>query len=112
MEVSTRGSIGNINRANTVGALIGKGAALRIFQDPQKDRHLSDVMTLLSVTAARELRRDDYQLAERAHLALPLNQLAAYLRIVNFFEDGQAHLERLHRVAGKWSATDPTARLL
>lgn len=112
VEVSTRGSNGNINRANIVGALIEKGAALRIFHDPKKDRHLSDGMTLLSVIAARELRRDDYQPAERAHLALLLNQLAANMRIVNSFEDGQAHLERLRRVAGKWSATDPNARLL
>lgn len=112
VEVSTRGSNGNINRANIVGALIGKGAALRIFQDPKKDRHLSDGMTLLSVIAARELRRDDYQPAERAHLALLLNQPAANMRIVNSFQDGQAHLERLRRVARKWSATDPNARLL
>ena len=112
VKVSTRVSHGNINRADIVGALIGKGAALRIFNDPKRDRHLSDGMTLLSVIAARELRRDDYRPAERAHLALLLNHLAANMRIVDSFEDGPAHLDRLRRVAGKWSTTDPNVRLL
>ena len=68
-------------------------------------------MTLLSVMTARELHRDDYQPAERAHLALLLNNLAANQRLVQSFEDGQIIVERLRRVAGTWSPTDPNARL-
>lgn len=54
VEVSADGSQGNINRANIIGALIGKGAAMRIFHDPRKERHLYDAMTILSVIAVRE----------------------------------------------------------
>lgn len=36
VEVSAGGSHGNMTRANIVGSLIGKGAAMRIFQDRKK----------------------------------------------------------------------------
>lgn len=102
---------GNVNRADITGALVGKAAAMRILDDPKSDRHLTDAMTLLSVMSARELRRDDYQPAEKAHLALLLSQLGAKPNIVDLFDDGRDQLERLRMVAGNWSAKDPNARL-
>ncbi len=103
---------GRVNRADITGALIGKAAAMRILDDPNSHRHLTDAMTLLSVMSARELRRTDYQPAEKAHLALLLSQLTAKKHIVEQFEDGRDHLQRLWLVAKDWSATDPNARLL
>lgn len=103
---------GNVNRADITGALVGKAAAMRILDDPKSDRHLTDAMTLLSVMPARELRHEDYRPAEKAHLALLLSQLSAKVNIVDSFDDGRDHLERLRMVAGNWSAKDPNARLV
>ena len=103
---------GNVNRADITGALVGKAAAMRILDDPKSDRHLTDAMTLLSVMSARELRREDYRPAEKAHLALLLSQLSAKVNIVDSFDDGRDQLERLRMVAGNWSAKDPNVRLV
>ncbi|MGP9503902.1 hypothetical protein ACT3TS_17020 [Specibacter sp. AOP5-B1-6] len=112
VQVEAGGVRGNVNRADIRGALIGKAAAMRILDDPNSDRHLTDAMTLLSAMSARELRRTDYQPAEKAHLALLLSQLTAKKYAVDQFDAGRDHLERLRMIAKDWSTADPNARLI
>lgn len=111
-KVSAGAMSGTINRTNIVGALIGKAAAMRIMDDPDRERHLSDALTLISVMSARELRRDDYRQAEKSHLANLCGHLRKNRRIVESFDRGEDHLQRLTTVTRGWNPADPNARRL
>lgn len=67
---------GKVNRPSLMGTLIGKAAALEIMDDPGRERHVTDFLTLASVVAARDLRGYRYQPASRNHMANMLGNLA------------------------------------
>lgn len=76
VEVEAGTFFGRANRPSLMGTLIGKAAALEIMDDPGRERHVTDFLTLASVVAARDLRGYHYQPASRNHMANMLGNLA------------------------------------
>ena len=86
---------GKVNRTNLLGCLIGKAAALKIVDDPGKERHVTDFLTLAAVVGASDLRDIVYGPAERSHLAHMLGHLAVSPELVSLVPEGAPGLERL-----------------
>ena len=76
VDVVAGAAAGRVNRPTLLGSLIGKAAALKIMNDPGRERHITDFLTLASVVGASDLRGVTYQPAERSHLANMLGYLA------------------------------------
>jgi len=51
------GQPGTVRRPNLVGALIAKSATVEILDDPARDRHLVDFLTLLTLLGPRDLMK-------------------------------------------------------
>lgn len=76
VEVEAGASVGKVNRPSLMGTLIGKAAALEIMDDPGRERHVTDFLTLATVVTARDLRGYHYQPASGNHMANMLGNLA------------------------------------
>ncbi|MET4143904.1 hypothetical protein [Arthrobacter sp. UYCo732] len=76
IDVSADSASGNVNRPTLLGCLLGKAAALGIMNDPGRERHITDFLTLAAVIRASDLRGVTYKPAERDHLANMLGHLA------------------------------------
>ncbi len=86
---------GKVNRPSLLGCLIGKAAALKIINDPGRERHISDFLTLAAVVRASDLRDIAYQPAERSHLANMLGHLALSPELMDLVPEGAPGVERL-----------------
>lgn len=84
-----------VRGTNLLGCLIGKAAALKIVDDPGKERHVTDFLTLAAVVGASDLRDIVYGPAERSHLAHMLGHLAVSPELVSLVPEGAPGLERL-----------------
>lgn len=92
----TAGSVsGTVNRPTLLGCLIGKAAALEIINDPGRERHITDFLTLASVVSAGDLRNASYRPAERRHLANMLGLLANQPGLLALVPEGEPGVERL-----------------
>jgi hypothetical protein len=78
-----------------LGSLIGKAAALKIMNDPGRERHITDFLTLASVVGASDLRGVTYQPAERSHFANMLGYLVNNPEYMGLVPEGEPGLERL-----------------
>lgn len=76
VDVMAGDSFGKVNRPTIMGALIGKAAALEIVDDPGRERHVIDFLTLAAVVTTRDLRGYDDDPASRRHLSNMLGNLA------------------------------------
>ncbi|UKA60609.1 hypothetical protein [Arthrobacter sp. FW306-2-2C-D06B] len=86
---------GSVNRPTLLGCLIGKAAALKILDDPNRERHITDFLTLAAVVGAGDLRGVRYQPAERDHLANMLGHLANGPQLLELVPEGAPGVERL-----------------
>ncbi|MHA7305131.1 hypothetical protein ACX80E_07785 [Arthrobacter sp. TMN-49] len=88
-------SLGKVNRPSFMGTLIGKAAALEIMDDPGRERHVTDFLTLATAVAARDLRGFRYQPASRNHLANMLGNLATTPQWMALLPEATDGVERL-----------------
>jgi hypothetical protein len=95
VDVVAGSSSGRINRPTLLGSLIGKAAALCIMNDPGRERHITDFLTLASVVRASDLRGVTYQPAERSHLANMLGHLVNNPKDMGLVPEGAPGVERL-----------------
>jgi hypothetical protein len=92
----TAGSVsGGVNRPTLLGSLIGKAAAMKIVDDPLRDRHVTDFLTLAAVVRASDLRGASYKPAERQHLANMLGHLTVQPELMDLVPEGVDGVERL-----------------
>lgn len=97
VEVTARNSAGKVNRPSLLGCLIGKAAALVIIDDPGRERHFTDFLTLAAVVSASDLREAEYQPADLDHLANMLGQLKNDPQLVALVPEGEEGVERIRR---------------
>lgn len=109
VEVDAAGSVGLVNRADFLGCLIGKAAALRIMIDPGRERHLTDALSLAATLRRGDIRGVVFGPAEKAHLANLVGHLRANAALVERHPTGPEALERLAALAAGWNPTDPNA---
>lgn len=95
VDVVAGSASGNVNRPTLLGSLIGKAAALKIMNDPGRERHITDFLTLASVVGASDLRGVTYQPAERSHLANMLGYLVNNPEHYGLVPEGAPGVERL-----------------
>ncbi|HKU31914.1 MAG TPA: hypothetical protein VJQ60_15625, partial [Arthrobacter sp.] len=93
--VQAGSATGSVVRPTLLGSLIGKAAALTIINDPRRQRHIDDFLTLASVIRASDLRGVAYKPAERDHLANMLGRLANEPELMDQFPEGGEGVERL-----------------
>lgn len=86
---------GNVNRPSNLGCLIGKSAAWTIMNDPGKERHITDFLTLASVVQASDLRGASYKPSERDHLANMLGHLVNNPQLMELVPEAVDGVERL-----------------
>lgn len=86
---------GHVNRPSLLGCLIGKAAALKIVNDPGRERHITDFLTLAAVVGVADLRGATYHPAEREHLANMLGHLAVTPQHMALVPEGASGVERL-----------------
>lgn len=112
VQVEAAGTEGQVNLTSFLGILIGKGAALRILVDPNRDRHMTDALVLATKLRGSDVRGVDFGPAEKAHLAYLTGHLAARenRRLVDSIEGGDHALARLQQLAKNWSPADPNDR--
>lgn len=94
VEVQAGSASGRVIRPTILGSLIGK-AALTIINDPRRQRHIDDFLTLASVVRASDLRGVTYKPAERDHLANMLGRLAKEPSLMDQVPEGAEGVERL-----------------
>lgn len=95
VDIVAGSSSGHVNRPSLLGCLIGKAAALKIVNDPGRERHITDFLTLAAVVGAADLRGATYQPAEREHLANMLGHLAVTPEHMALVPEGAPGVERL-----------------
>jgi hypothetical protein len=95
VEVQAGSSFGRVNRPTILSSLIGKAGALSIFNDPRRQRHIDDFLTLASVVRASDLRGITYRPAERDHLSNMLGHLANEPALMEQVPEGAEGVERL-----------------
>ena len=95
VEVEAGASVGKVNRPSLMGTLIGKAAALAIKDDPGRERHVTDLLTLATVVAARDLRGYRYQPASRNHMANMLGNLTTKPEWMALLPEAKDGVERL-----------------
>lgn len=78
-----------------MGTLIGKAAALAIMDDPGRERHVTDFLTLATVVTARDLRGYHYQPTSRNHMANMLGNLATKPEWMALLPEAKDGVERL-----------------
>lgn len=100
VEVSAGESVGHVNRPTLVGCLIGKAAAMKIVNDEFRERHITDFLTLASVVGAADLRRIEYQPAQRDHLAHMLGHLTNNPQHLDSYPEARAGVQRLRMSLG------------
>lgn len=86
---------GKVNRPSLLGCLISKAAALVILDDPRRERHITDFLTLAAVVRATDLRNALYGQAERGHLANMLGKLANEPELLGLVPEARQGVERL-----------------
>ncbi|MFJ5957027.1 hypothetical protein ACIQC5_13840 [Paenarthrobacter sp. NPDC092416] len=95
IQVQAGSASGSVNRSTILGSLIGKAGALSIINDPLRQRHIDDFLTLASVVQASDLRGVTYKRAERDHLANMLGHLANEPELMEQVPEGAEGLARL-----------------
>ena len=95
VDVVANSATGRVNRPTLLGCLIGKAAALKIVNDPGRERHITDFLTLAAVVGAADLRGVAYKPAERNHLANMLGRLANSPHEMALVPEGSDGVERL-----------------
>ncbi|MCQ9162938.1 hypothetical protein [Arthrobacter sp. STN4] len=100
VEVDAGASSGKVNRPTLMAALVGKAGALAIIDDPGRERHVTDFLTLASVVTARDLRGYKYQPAARAHMANMLGKLVTEPKWVDMMPEAGPGVERLRMSLG------------
>ncbi|MFW0772616.1 hypothetical protein ACLRGI_05570 [Paenarthrobacter nitroguajacolicus] len=95
VQVQAGSASGSVNRPTILGSLIGKAGALTIINDPLRQRHIDDFLTLASVVRASDLRNVTYKRAERDHLANMLGRLANEPKLMEQVPEGAEGVERL-----------------
>ena len=95
VDVIAGSATGNVNRPTLLGSLIGKAAALTIMDDPGRERHITDFLTLAAVVGAADLRGVTYKRAERDHLANMLGHLTRDPALLALVPEGAPGVERL-----------------
>jgi hypothetical protein len=95
VRVQAGSASGRVNRPTLLGSLIGKAGALTIIDDPGRQRHIDDFLTLASVIRASDLQGVSYRPAERDHLANMLGHLAKHPELMANVPEGSEGLERL-----------------
>jgi hypothetical protein len=95
VEVQAGSASGSVNRPTILGSLIGKAGALTIINDPLRQRHIEDFLTLAAVVRASDLRDVTYKPAERDHLANMLGRLANEPELMEQVPEGAEGVERL-----------------
>lgn len=97
VDVIAGSAAGSVNRPTLIGSLIGKAAALTIMDDPGRERHITDFLTLAAVVGAGDLRGVAYGPAERDHLANMLGHLARDPGLIALVPEGGPGVERLRQ---------------
>lgn len=112
VDVDADGVVGKVNRVNFLGSLIGKGAALRILDDPFRERHLTDALVLATQIRRTDTFQIEFTPAEKAHLANLVGHLGAAenQRYVAAIDGGEDALERLRTIVKGWNPADPNER--
>ncbi|GAA3285286.1 hypothetical protein [Paenarthrobacter aurescens] len=95
VDVQAGASSGRVNRPTILGSLIGKAGALTIINDPLRQRHIDDFLTLTSVIRASDLRGVSFKRAEKDHLANMLGRLANEPQLMEQVPEGVEGVERL-----------------
>ncbi|GAA4033238.1 hypothetical protein GCM10023063_15900 [Arthrobacter methylotrophus] len=95
VDVVAGSASGSVNRPSLLGCLIGKASALTITDDPGRERHITDFLTLAAVVGATDLRGVTYKPAERDHLANMLGHLAINPEHMALVPEGAPGVERL-----------------
>ena len=95
IDVEAGSASGKVNRPTLMGTLVGKAAALAILDDPRRERHVTDFLTLATVVTAKDLRGYKYQPAMRNHMANMLGHLATKPEWRALVPEASAGVERL-----------------
>jgi hypothetical protein len=110
VEVSAGTSVGNVNRTTILGSLVGKAAALEIHDDPKRERHLTDFVSLAAISRASDFRGAELKKLDRRRLANMLGQLAVRPATAEAIPDGEVGLERVRRLLQRASSVAPRER--
>lgn len=95
VDVVAGSATGRVNRPTLIGSLIGKAAALTIPDDPGRERHITDFLTLAAAVGAADLRDVTYMPAERDHLANMLGRFVRDPGLLALVPEGAPGVERL-----------------
>ena len=95
VDVVAGSATGRVNRPTLLGSLIGKAAALTIPDDPGRERHITDFLTMAAVVGAADLRDVTYKPAERDHLANMLGRFVRDPGLLALVPEGAPGVERL-----------------
>ncbi|MGO4383839.1 hypothetical protein AB4Y80_06385 [Specibacter sp. RAF43] len=95
VDVEAGSSVGKVNRPTLMATLVGKAGALVIMDDPGRERHVTDFLTLATVVTARDLRGYRYRPAARDHMANMLGNLATKPEWMALVPEAAAGVERL-----------------
>lgn len=95
IDVIAGAAAGRVNRPSLIGCLVGKAAALVITDDPGRERHITDFLTLAAVVTAADLRDASYRPADRSHLANMLGRLANNPQYIALVPESAPGVERL-----------------
>ncbi|MDJ0354461.1 hypothetical protein [Pseudarthrobacter sp. PH31-O2] len=95
IDVIAGAAAGRVNRPSLIGCLVGKAAALVITDDPGRERHITDFLTLAAVVTAADLRDASYRPADRSYLANMLGRLANNPQYIALVPESAPGVERL-----------------
>lgn len=95
VDVSAGGRAGNVNRTTILGSLVGKAAALEIHDDPNRQRHMTDFVSLAAISRASDFRGAELKKLDRRRLSNMLGQLAIRPAIAEGVRGGDAGLQRI-----------------
>ncbi|WP_251041578.1 hypothetical protein [Arthrobacter sp. ISL-30] len=95
VDIAADTASGLVNRPTLLGCLIGKAGSLTIVNDPDRERHITDFLTLAAVVRAGDLRAADLGPAERDHLRNMLGHLSNNQELFSLVPEGEAGVERL-----------------
>jgi len=91
---------GIINRPHLMGSIIMKCAAFSNFQDEARNRHLIDLLTLLSLVGIEDEKDFKINNEERKRITLSLLALEANLDILNSIAQSQEAITRFKLLIG------------
>ncbi|MCA4134855.1 hypothetical protein [Arthrobacter sp. M4] len=87
-----------VNRTTLLGGIVGKAAALEIIEDPDRERHMTDFLSLAAISRASDFRGQELVSLDCDRIANMLGRLIHRPGLVEGVPGSEAGLERLRLV--------------